>query len=348
MKTMVRTRTIARSILLATGAVGAAALLTACSSGGVTERAGTSDATTARTSPPPVQTPSASPSGAPSQAPSGDGTSLSATASTTQKSFEIPDPAVARASYREGAALYGKGDYKAAVPALRTAALGRPDHAYTHYLLGLALWKSGQASEAEASLERSGEIDPTFDKTWINLGRVRMELGDAAGALDASGKALGIHDGSPSALHVRGRALAALGRNDEALDALERAHEGDPENGWISNTLGLELINVGRESEAVPVLEQARDRLPNVAFVRNNLGVACERTGQVEQAVQEYVAAVQAGDAGGKAAASLTRLEPVLTRMIAEGRVSPQSESPALARSVPQGDADGSAGAPKQ
>src|SRR5207247_3256888 len=133
--------------------------------------------------------------------------------------------------------LFQRGEFEDAVTKLQTAALGRPDHAYTHYLLGLAQWKSGHAPQAEVSLVRSGEIDPTSEKTWTNLGRVRMELGNSAGALEASDKALGIQDGSPNALHVRGRALAALGRNDEALDALTRAHDGDPENGWIANTL---------------------------------------------------------------------------------------------------------------
>ena len=42
--------------------------------------------------------------------------------------------------------------------------------------------------------------------------------------------------------------------------------------------------------------------------MRNNLGVAYERTGHMDEAKTEYLAAVDAGDVGGKAMRSLVRL----------------------------------------
>ena len=55
-------------------------------------------------------------------------------------------------------------------------------------------------------------------------------------------------------------------------------------------------------------MESAKTAFPHIAYVRNNLGVAYERTGRIDDAKIEYLAAVEAGDAGGKAMRSLARL----------------------------------------
>ena len=228
-------------------------------------------------------------------------------------------PAETKAAWREGVSLYQRGNYKDASERLRIASAGRPDHAYTFFMLGLSLWKSGQNEEAEKALERAGSLNPSFLKAWIDLARVRMELHDPTRALEAADSALGVDGNSADALHQRGRALADLGRVSEAFDALRKAQAADPENGYIANTLGNQLIRAGRPAEALPLLESARERLPRVPYVRNNLGAAYERTDQIEKAVEEYRAAVEAGDSGGKAASSLARLNAGPPQGIAQG-----------------------------
>src|SRR6185295_15447141 len=185
------------------------------------------------------------------------------------------------------------------------------------YLLGLALWKSGQLDEAEGEMVRSAGINDQSLKTWINLARVRLDRREFDGALEAADKAVAIDGQSSDALHQRGRALDGLNRGDEAVATLEQARSLSPENGYIANTLGYLLLRRGKPEDAVPHLEAARDRLPQVAYVRNNLGVAYERTGDVHRAAEEFRAALQAGDSEGKASASLARIEPLLRDRIA-------------------------------
>lgn len=180
-----------------------------------------------------------------------------------------------------------------------------PRHAY---LDGIAARKEGRFEDAERYLVAAGEYDPNHVKTWVNLARVRMDLVDPTGALEAAETGLGIDPASAQAMHQKGRALAALNRWDEAIAVLETAREAEPGNGWIANTLGWTLIQSGRHSDAVPALEAAREALPEVAFVRNNLGVAYERVGRLDEAIVEYRAAVAQGDSAGKAAMSLARL----------------------------------------
>lgn len=230
---------------------------------------------------------------------------------TELSSPQLPpvDPAE---SLRQGVASYEKRDYTAALEQLQVASGANPDSHRVHYLLGLASWKAGRNAEAESALERATQLLPGSTRTWINLARVRMSSNDSPGALEAADAALAIEPESSDALHQRGRALAGLGRTPEAVEVLARAHEIAPDNGYVANTLGWVLLQAGRASEAVPSLESARVALPDVAYVRNNLGVAYERTGDLVRAADEYRAAVQVGDSGGKATASLARLEPVL------------------------------------
>jgi Flp pilus assembly protein TadD len=218
------------------------------------------------------------------------------------------DAATAKLAWKDGVSLFENGDYAGAADKLKTAVAGRPDDAYRQYLLGLALWKSGDRASAETALVASTTLDATRVKTWINLARVRNDGGNRNGALEAADSALALDPVSADALHQKGRALMELNRGDDALVALTTAHELDGDNGYTANSLGLLLIQLGRPAEAVPPLEAAKTALPHIAYVRNNLGVAYERTGRVDEAKLEYLAAVDAGDTGGKAMKSLVRL----------------------------------------
>jgi Flp pilus assembly protein TadD len=218
------------------------------------------------------------------------------------------DRATGNQAFKDGVARFDVGDYRGAAELLKTAVAGSPEVAYRPYLLGLALIRSGDAAGAESALVLSTTLDATRIKPWINLARVRHERGDRTGALEAAEKALEIDPGSADALHQKGRALMELNRGDEALTVLQAAHGSDEQNGYIANTLGLLLIQLGRPADAISPLEAARSALPHVAYVRNNLGVAYERTGRVDDAKTEFLAAVDAGDTGGKAMRSLVRL----------------------------------------
>jgi Flp pilus assembly protein TadD len=145
---------------------------------------------------------------------------------------------------------------------LTLAVAGSPDDAYRRYLLGLALWKSGDLPGAEDALVESVKRDGSRLKTWVNLARVRNERGDRTGALEAAEKGLDLDPTSADVLHQKGRALMELGRGPEALDALQTAHDLDVDNGYIANSLGLLLIQLGRPGDAVPTLEIAKTRLP--------------------------------------------------------------------------------------
>lgn len=238
---------------------------------------------------------------------------------TTTGPITPPTPQETKVAWKEGVTQFESRDYDAAAVALQIAASGRPDDAGVHYLYGLALFKSGHLEEAEAALVRASSLDGGSIRTWTNLARVRLARGDFKSGLDAADQALTIDSGSADALHQRGRSLEEMGKTDEALQMFEQARAAAPDNGWIANSLGHLLLVRGRVEEAIPHLEVAGDRLPTVGFVRNNLGVAYERRGDLTRAAEEYRAAVENGDSDGKAAASLSRLEPIVGSVVASG-----------------------------
>ena len=320
---------------MASGALAALALVTACTGGG-------SPAPSESRSRSPLSEPAVSTaSGTPTPSPVSPGNPLTPAGESATLPGVPPDPERTKSAWRDGVTLYNKGEYRGATDALRLASMGRDQDAYTHSLLGLALWKSGQAKSAEEALVRSASLNPDAIKTWINLARVRMDLKDPRGALEATDEGLRIDPSSPDTLHQRWRALAALGSTDASLEALKQALGADPDNGYFANSLGNILIRAGRPAEAIPYLERAREKLPRVSYVRNNLGVAYERTGQLEKAVEEYRASVEAGDSDGKASASLARLEPLARTIVAKEPEPIAPGTPPLAQAL-DGDGTGS------
>src|SRR5438552_3727234 len=79
---------------------------------------------------------------------------------STPPSVAPPSAEEVRAAWREGVALFEKGDYVGASSRLQIAAERRPDQPYAQYLLGIALWKAGDLEGAGPALERAATLDP--------------------------------------------------------------------------------------------------------------------------------------------------------------------------------------------
>lgn len=257
---------------------------------------------------------------------------IPATATPAEPGFQV-DPAedfVARAQE-----LYQARDYDGAAAYLTVEIGARPQRAWTHYMLGLALWKSGRLDEAASVMQESAKLDPGSIKTWLNLSRIQNDRGEPAAALEAAGSVLAIDPQAPSALYLQGRSLRNLGRIDEACASLAKCIELDPDHGHARNLLGLTLLEQGRAAEAVPLLERAASLAPEVAYIQNNLGMALELVGRGPEAVAAYRRAVEI-EAEGKAATNLARLEPTLGHP-----VEPPEAAPVVAAQSTEGLSDG-------
>ena len=212
----------------------------------------------------------------------------------------------------EGQRLYALKQFDEAVAYLDVAVSRQPEHGWSHTMLGLAQWKSGDLDAAADNLRRAGELSPQSTKPWINLSRVENERGEFEAALAASEQALTVDEQDAQALFVKGRSLYNLGRSLEALDALQASRDADAENGHVANLIGLTLIEAGRYDEALPQLEDAARLEPDVAYIQNNLGIVRERADDFAGAAVAYARAVELRPGYSKAESSLTRIQPHL------------------------------------
>ena len=209
----------------------------------------------------------------------------------------------------EGLGAYHAREFGRAAAYLGAECERRPDNAWTRYMHGLSLWKSGRADAAADAMVRATELNPESIKAWVNLSRIQNYRGGFDAALAAADAALALQTDDTTALFLRGRSLRNLGRIDEAIDSLEQSLAVDADNGFAGNLLGLTFIEQARFEDAARVLERAAVTEPEVAYIQNNLGMALEHVGRGVEAVAAYGRGVELDAAYTRAATNLARLE---------------------------------------
>lgn len=77
----------------------------------------------------------------------------------------------------------------------------------------------------------------------------------------------------PLVLNYLGYSLVERRENlDEALEMIERAVEGDPDSGYIVDSLAWALFRLGRYDEALPHMERAVELMPSDPILNDHLG----------------------------------------------------------------------------
>jgi tetratricopeptide (TPR) repeat protein len=97
-----------------------------------------------------------------------------------------------------------------------------PDDAQVHFNLGVLLEQAGQRAAARVSYERALQIDANHPQARLNLGAMKLDAGDAEGAL-GDFDLLVARWPSPDAHANRARALLGLFKDAEALAAADAA-----------------------------------------------------------------------------------------------------------------------------
>ena len=215
--------------------------------------------------------------------------------------------------FKEGSALYKEAEYRSAAAAFEKALAANEESFYLRYMLGLAYWKDGRHERAAEHLNSCLELKPDHSKAWVNLARVRRELGDPQEAVALCEKALTLNEENSDAWNVTGLAYLDMGKRDAAIECFLNATTVNGENAYALNNLGLTYIYEERYGDAVLPLEQAVELAPNVAFIHNNLAVVYEHLGRTADAARQYASAADTPSGHAKAEASLKRILPLLS-----------------------------------
>jgi Flp pilus assembly protein TadD len=152
---------------------------------------------------------------------------------------------------------------------------------------------NADVTAAAAELARAAKAAPTFGPAFVELGRARLLLGDAPGALDALRKGTQLLPDEPEAHSQLGVALLATGHAADAVTELERAKELDPGSTARHGNLGTALMMAGRTKEAIAEYETRARIDDGDARAHSDLGTALLATQDLERATTELQRAVQ-------------------------------------------------------
>jgi tetratricopeptide (TPR) repeat protein len=186
-------------------------------------------------------------------------------------------------------AYFALGRERRAVEVLQELADAYPDFATIHASLGDVLRRSGDCAGAVESYGRALDlVDTTQERFWFlhyARGNCYGDLGDYEAAEADYRQALVLNPDQPQVLNNLGYSLVERRINlDEALDMIERAVEGDPESGYIVDSLAWVLYRLGRFEEAVAPMERAAALLPNDPIVNDHLGDVYWMVGRYREA----------------------------------------------------------------
>lgn len=228
---------------------------------------------------------------------------------------EAVEPALAAppapVNYGEAEDAYLSGSYDEAADLFTSYTEQNPQNAWGQYMLGLAMWKSGDAEGALEGFQAALDIAPQHVKSLVNSGRVLLELQRPIDALEILKRAAELVPDDVQTARVLARAQAEAGLAKEAETTYRTLLSSHPDDAWSLNNLGLLLIQQDRCAEAVGALARAAQLDGDLACVQNNLGAALERTGHFAAAREAYAQAQQLDSGYAKAELSLHRLEGV-------------------------------------
>ncbi len=174
-------------------------------------------------------------------------------------------------------ALYQSGQVDEAIGSLIALSEVRPDSVLVFSSLGDLLRREERYAEAADAYTRAIDmIDEIEERHWVLLytRAIALErIGEWDRAEPEFRRVLEFVPDEPQVLNYLGYSLVEQRRNlDEALDMIERAVDGDPESGYIVDSLGWAYYRLGRYEEAVPVMERAVELLPEDPILNDHLG----------------------------------------------------------------------------
>ena len=186
-------------------------------------------------------------------------------------------------------ALYQAGQADEAIAALIALSEARPDSALVFSSLGDLLRREESFAEAAEAYARAIDlIENIEERHWVLLytRAIALErIGDWEAAEPEFRRVLEFVPNEPQVLNYLGYSLLEQRRNlDEALDMIERAVAGDPESGYITDSLGWAYYRLGRYDEAVPVMERAVELLPRDPILNDHLGDVYYAVGRTREA----------------------------------------------------------------
>jgi tetratricopeptide (TPR) repeat protein len=160
--------------------------------------------------------------------------------------------------------------------------------AHTHLYAGNLQAIAGQSAAALESYDAALELAPGTPAAHANRGSIYYTLDDYASALDDLNQALDLDPQHASAYYYRANVYRATEQTEAALADLDRALASDPEHARAYASRGLLHHNLGNYAGALEDYGQALALDPAAAEVYLNRGGTHATLGNFEAALDDY------------------------------------------------------------
>ncbi|MBZ6379903.1 hypothetical protein B5C34_13820 [Pacificimonas flava] len=210
--------------------------------------------------------------------------------------------------------------------AMLEKAAAEPDaDAQAYILLGEAYQAAERHDDAVTALRTALTSDISNEdvawQVWFLVGAAEEQRGDFAAAEDALRQSLAVSPDEAATLNYLGYML--LDRNEkvaEAMGMIERAHELQPANGHITDSLGWAEYRRGEYQKAVETLEKAVSSVPGDPTINDHLGDAYWQVGRRLEARFRWRAALDADPTPEQRALIEDKLSFGMTRLASNDR----------------------------
>ncbi len=194
------------------------------------------------------------------------------------------------------------GDPDAGIVTLTALAQSNGDRIEVQSALGDALRMAERFPESVAAYTRAIDLietpAPAHWALYYTRGIANERAGNWPAAESDFREALKLEPGQPLVLNYLGYSLVEKHENlDEALGMIEQASKAEPDDGYITDSLGWVLFRLGRYEDAVKPMLHAVELTPDDPVINDHLGDVLWMVGRKREAEFQWQRALSFGPA---------------------------------------------------
>ena len=172
-----------------------------------------------------------------------------------------------------------------AVAAARRAVESDPDHAFPHFVHAKVLYEFDRNDEATHAIAEALRIDPEEPSYYALSAALRLDGGNARGAIRMAERGLAVNPEHVGCLNLRSMALTQLGRRAEAQQGLDAALAADPDSALSHANRGWTYLHSADAKQALAHFSEALRLDPTNEWARSGLIEALKARNLIYRAV---------------------------------------------------------------